>query len=36
LQKALKFITDSLQYVVVKHWCDETCVHHYMPESQWW
>jgi len=36
LQKVMKFITDCLQYVRVKRWCDETWVHYYMPESQWW
>jgi len=32
----LKFITDCLQYVRVNRWRDETWVHHYMPEFQWW
>jgi len=35
-QKVLKFITDCLQYVRVKRWCDEMWVNHCMPESQWW
>jgi len=36
LYKVQKFIVDCLQYVRAKRWCDETWVHHYMPESKWW